>query len=329
MASDASVAQPAAAAKEEKDGHGSHPGARGQTTQLKDVVKQLPLRVLSEDDWRHWTTKGFVVVRNIMPPDKIEAVVDMLWAFREMDPNDPTTWQKPQLREHKMKELNNTGMVEVYNHQSLWETRQHPRLYDAFVDIWDREDLWVAIDRANLNPPNRAAREAGLVNGFIHFDVDISQRPLPIAVQGILSLKKQGGDIGGFQCVPSVFAEIDTWWSKQPKDSDPFKPDVAGHDVINVELEAGDLLVFNSLLAHGVRPNRSERDVRMAQYISMYPADFENAEVRQERIRLWRERAHPVGDPFPGDPREFEKKRFRTAKLSPLGKRLLGLDRWT
>ena len=30
-----------------------------------------------------------------------------------------------------------------------------PRVYDAFVDIWDREDLWVTIDRANLNPPKR------------------------------------------------------------------------------------------------------------------------------------------------------------------------------
>ena len=328
MAPDTSVAQPLTATEEEKDGHGSHPGARGQTTQLKDIVKQRPLRVLSQDDWQHWTSNGFVVVRNVMPPDKVEAVVDMLWAFRDMDPNDPATWQKPQLREHKMKELNNTGMVEVYNHQSLWDTREYPRVYDAFVDIWDREDLWVAIDRANLNPPNKAAREEGRVNGFIHFDVDVSQRPLPIAVQGILSLKKQGGDIGGFQCVPTVFSDIDTWWSKQPAGSDPFKPDVTGHDVINVELEAGDLLIFNSLLAHGVRPNRSERDVRMAQYISMYPADFEDAAIRQERIRLWRERVHPVGDAFPGDPREIEKKNFQTAELSPLGRRLLGLDQW-
>jgi hypothetical protein len=57
-----------------------------------------------------------------------------------------------------MKELNNSGMVEVYNHQCLWDNRQHPRIHDAFVDIWDQEELWVTIDRANLNPPNRQAR---------------------------------------------------------------------------------------------------------------------------------------------------------------------------
>jgi len=158
----------------------------------------------------------------------------------------------------------------------------------------------VAIDRANLNPPNKAAREAGSVDGFIHFDVDVSERPLPIAVQGVLSLRKQGGEIGGFQCVPSVFGEIDTWWDNQPAGASPFKPDVTGRAIENIELEAGDFLIWNSLLAHGVRPNRSKEQVRMAQYISMFPADFDNERLRQARIKTWAERTHPIGDPFPG-----------------------------
>lgn len=310
------------------DGHGDHPGVRGDATQLKDIKKTLPLRVLSEEDWQHWITKGYVVVRNAVPQPLLDRVIAMLWQFQEMDLNDSSTWYQPQRREYKMKELNGTGMVEVYNHQSLWDVRQHPRLYDVFVDIWDREDLWVAHDRANLNPPNKAAREAGEVNGFIHFDVDPSQRPLPVSVQGVLSLKKQGGEIGGFQCVPSIFAEIDTWSDRQPLDANPFKPDVTGHETVNVELEAGDFLIFNSLLAHGVRPNRSENDVRMAQYISMFPADPDNARMVTERIRIWKEQDHPKGDPFPGDPREFERKHYAVAELSALGRKLLGLETW-
>ena len=42
----------------------SHPTGKNQTTQLKDIQKKLPLRVLSQDDWQHWITKGFVVVKN-------------------------------------------------------------------------------------------------------------------------------------------------------------------------------------------------------------------------------------------------------------------------
>ena len=176
------------AATADTDGHGDHPGARGQTIQLKDIEKKLPLRVLREADWRHWITKGFVVLRSIVPREQCDAVDRMLWQFLEMDPADPTTWDKPRLREHKMKELNGAGMVEVYNHQSLWDTRQNRRVYDAFVDIWDREDLWVAIDRANLNPPSRQMRAERRTDGFIHFDIDVSRRPLPVAVQGVLSL---------------------------------------------------------------------------------------------------------------------------------------------
>lgn len=310
------------------DGHGNHPGAGSSATPLQAIDKRRPLRVLSEADWQHWTRKGYVIVRNAVSAAEADAVVEMLWRFQEMDPHDPATWYRPQLREHRMTELNNTGMVEVYNHQSLWDTRQNRRIYDAFVDIWDREDLWVAIDRANLNPPNKAARAAGRKDGFIHFDVDVSQRPLPIAAQGVLSLAAQDDEVGGFQCVPGIFAEIEQWWARQPEGANPFKPDIGEHRIENVSLEKGDLLIFNSLLAHGVRPNRSEDRVRLAQYISMFPADFDNQPLRQARIHTWAAQTHPLGDPFPGDPREYERCHFARAELSQHGRRLLGLEPW-
>jgi hypothetical protein len=48
---------------------------------------------------------------------------------------------------------------------------------------------------------------------------------------------------------------------------------------------------------------------------------------RQAWITTWAEQTYPIGDPLPGDPREFEKKRLKVAKLSPLGRKLLGIDR--
>jgi hypothetical protein len=303
----------------------SHPTSKGVGTQLKDISKKLRPRALSKADWEHWVTNGYVIVRQAVPAANVERLVDLLWAFDEKDPDVPSTWYAPQRREHKMKELNNTGMLEIYNHQYLWDNRQEQRVYDIFVDIWDREDLWVTIDRANLNPPKKLK---GNPNGFIHWDVDTSLKPLPIGVQGVLSLKKQDGDVGGFQCVPELFNNFDAWVKTQPADRDPMHPDISGLRVVNVEMEAGDLLVFNSLLAHGVRPNHSGDRVRMAQYISMHPAEADNEAERQERIRLWRELDHPQRDAFPGDPRDWEKKNATTAKLSPLGEKLLGLRPW-
>ena len=303
----------------------AHPSTQRISTPLKDIHKQLPLRVLSEADWQHWITQGYVIVRQAVPAAQVEALVNVLWQFDEKDPQDPGSWYAPQRREHKMKELNGTGMLEIYNHQALWDNRQQQRVYDAFVDIWDREDLWVTIDRANLNPPRLIK---GNPNGFIHWDADTSLRPLPIGVQGVLSLLRQDGDVGGFQCIPELFHSFDQWLTTQPANRDPMHPDLAGLLITNIDLEAGDLLIFNSLLAHGVRPNHAEGRVHMAQYISMHPAEYDNEEERQERIRLWQEQDHPQRDAFPGDPRQWEKHHAAVASLSPLGEKLLRLQPW-
>jgi hypothetical protein len=303
----------------------AHQRTERVSTQLKDIEKTLPLRVLSQADWKHWVEKGYVIVRNAVPADNVKRLVDLLWEFDEKDPNDPSTWYAPQRRDHKMTELNGTGMVEIYNHQYLWDNRQSQRIYDAFVDIWDMEDLWVTIDRANLNPPKKTP---GNVNGFIHWDADTSLDPKPIGVQGVLSLVDQNGEVGGFQCIPELFYDFDEWVKTQPADRDPMHPDWSGFTITNIEMNAGDLLIFNSLLAHGVRPNYSKDRVRMAQYISMFPANEDDAVERAERIMMWRELEPPKRDAFPGDPRNWEKKNAKTAELTELGEKLLGLRSW-
>lgn len=305
-----------------------HPTSSRATTPLSRLRKRLPLRVLSEADFAHWQRRGFVVVRQAVPASHVERLKALLWAFEEKDPNDPSTWDVPARRDHPEAAITYTGMVEIYHHQLLWDSRMQPRIYDAFVDIWDIEDLWVSIDRANLNTPNRGKRQS---SGFLHWDADTSRVPLPISVQGVLSLVDQdGGDIGGFQCVPWLFEHFDQWLQTQPSDRDPHHPDMTG---IEDKLEkpvigAGDLLIFNSLLAHGIAPNTTAKQVRMAQYISMYPAEFDHEEERQARIRSWREREPPARAGYLGDPRGWEKRHGTPAVLTPLGQRLLGLAPW-
>jgi Phytanoyl-CoA dioxygenase (PhyH) len=302
-----------------------HPTTQQIDVPLKDIRKRRPLRVLSPADWTHWTTFGYVVVPAAVPEVNIRRLVDLLWEFCEMSPTDPRTWSRRQLRDHQMQELNNSGMVEIYNHQSLWDNRQEPRVYDAFVDIWDRTDLWVAIDRANLNTPNREGRA---FTGFVHWDADTSLHPLPIGVQGVLSLVDTDSETGGFQCVPELFRTLEAWIRAQPTDRHPLHPDLTGFEIVPVPMKAGDLLIFNSLLAHGIRPNLSNDRVRMAQYISMYPAEEANIAEHEARVRSWREREAPKRAAFPGDPRDWERTRYPTAVLTPLGERLLGARSW-
>lgn len=293
---------------------------------LNDRSNQQPLRVLSEDDWQFWIHNGYIVVKNAVPREQAERLAAFLWEFEEKDPDNPETWYAPPRAEMKMKELTNSGMVELYNHQYLWDNRQTQRVYDAFVDVWGTEKLWVTIDRCNLNLPMRPGHE---FKGFIHWDYD--PETLPQNVQGVLALADQTDEnMGGFQCIPELYRTYDTWKLTQPADRDRFKPDTTGFEdkLVKVKMEVGDLLIFNSTQPHGIRPNLSGNKVRMAQYISMMPAEEDNEPLRQWRIRSWRDRIAPEGYAFPGDPRNWEQTRYATAELSPLGRRLLGLDSW-
>ncbi|RMF28910.1 MAG: phytanoyl-CoA dioxygenase [Bacteroidetes bacterium] len=309
-----------------KDIPGNPSTATSSKIKLNDRSNGQPLRVLSEDDWAFWLHNGYVVVKNAVPREQAEATAAFLWEFEEKDPHDPATWYTPPRAEMKMKELTNTGMVEVYNHQHLWNNRMTPRVYEAFVDIWGTEKLWVTIDRANLNFPIRPGFE---YQGFIHWDYDPETKPQN--VQGVLALNDQTDErMGGFQCIPWLYRNYDSWKRTQPADRDRFKPDITGLEdkIVKVPLECGDLLIFNSLLPHGIRPNLSGDKVRIAQYISMMPAEEDNEPLRQWRIRSWRERLAPEGFAFPGDPRRWEQTRYGVAQLTELGEKLLGLRSW-
>ena len=291
---------------------------------LKGIVKKNKLRVLTKDQFFSWQKNGFVIVENAINHKEVEETKSFIWDFQEMDENDSQTWYKQQLIENQMEEINNSGMVECYNNQVLWNNRQNPKVYNSFVDIWDREDLWVTIDRANLNTPNRNGRE---FDGFIHWDANTSLIPLPVNVQGVLALTSTNIRTGGFQCVPSLFRDLETWIDNQPKDRDPYIPDLSGYETEFISMKEGDLLIWNSLLPHGILPNNSET-YRMAQYISMVPAEEENEEIRSWRVKSWSERSPPEGYAFPGDPRNWENYRYPRAVLSQLGRKLLGVESW-
>lgn len=306
-----------------KDIPGNPSTAKSSAQKLNDRSDGKPLRVLSEDDWRFWVENGYIVVKQAVPREQALATAAFIWEFEEKDPDDPATWYTAPRAEMQMKELVNTGMVECYNHQHLWNNRQMPRVYDAFADIWGTERLWVTIDRANLNFPIRPGHE---YKAFIHWDYDPETRP--VNVQGVLALADQTDErMGGFQCIPELYRDYDTWKLTQPADRNRFIPDTTGFTPVKVALEAGDLLIFNSLLAHGIRANHSDK-VRIAQYLSMMPAQEDNEALRQWRIASWRDRIAPEGYAFPGDPRKWEQTKYGTAELTPLGRKLLGLDPW-
>jgi len=309
-----------------KDIPGNPSTAKSSEKKLRTQADVDSLRVLTIDQWNFWIENGYVVIKSAISKEQAARTAEFIWEFEDKDPNNPKTWYSNPRAEMEMKELAGTGMVEVYNHQHLWNNRQNQKVYDAFVDIWGTEKLWVTIDRANLNFPIKPGFE---YKGFIHWDYDPDTKPQN--VQGVLALADQTDqDMGGFQCIPWLYKNYETWKKTQPEDRDKFKPDISGleNKIVKVSLEAGDLLIFNSTQPHGIRPNNSNDKVRIAQYISMMPAQEDDDNLVQWRVNSWKNRIAPEGYAFPGDPRNWEQKKYKTAELSPLGRKVLGLDKW-
>jgi hypothetical protein len=278
--------------------------------------------VFSKQDLDFFHDDGYVVLHDAVPPENLRAVVDAVFDFLGMNPNDPDDWYRQPHRTN--------GMVEIYQHQALWDNRQYPRLHQAFSEIYDTPALWVSEDRACMKPPMHPDHPEYDHKGFTHWDVDTSKLPLPFRVQGVLALTDTSENMGGFQCVPGFHRDLDKWIAEQPADRNPSVPDLdalpAGMKVTPIPMKAGDLLIWDTLLAHGNGHNVSDKP-RLAQYITMYPVGDEVQ--AKDRIDRWQNREKPsYSRAFPGDPRRVEELQGETAELTPLGRKLLGLDVW-
>lgn len=299
--------------------------------------------VLSDRDWAFWEENGYVVIPNAVPRENLDALVEQIWTFLEMEENDRESWYKykPYTREDICSPISQAGMVEMYQHQTLWNNRQFPRLHQAFSEMLGTEKLWVSLDRANMKPPDRPDRPEWGHKGMIHWDIDTGELPLlagdeiaatwlpnpdtHIGLQGVLYLTDTDEDQGGFQCIPGFHRTFYDWVATQPADRNPRFPDMHGLDIKVVDGKAGDFVIWHRLLAHGNGHNRSTRP-RLAQYITMSPAPEKDEEQRAARIRSWQE-CRPM-DNWPGDPRNWEPRHQTPAALTPLGRKLLGVDPW-
>ena len=280
------------------------------------------MAVLSQNDHRFWEENGYVVIHHAVPRENLDAVVDAIWEFLGMHRDDPDDWYREPARIGRM--------VELYQHQALWNNRQYPHVYQAFAEIFGTEKLWVSHDRANMKPPARADKPEWDRGGGLHWDLDFSHLPVQARqmkvpkVQGVLYLTDTAENQGGFICVPGFHRQCAQWVKTQP---DPQKPDAnqfkpQARPIVG---KAGDLVIWNSLLPHGNGRNTSDR-IRLAQYITMFPNQQTDEFERQTRIQRWKQ--HLPGWMGKG-PKDRERKMYKDpAELTELGNRLLGLELW-
>ena len=225
------------------------------TGESRPPTIEHPDRVLDAADHAHWAEHGYVVVRGAIPREQAAAAGEALWRHRGMDPDDPDTWYAA-----------GSIMVQLFHHPALTANRESRRVRRAFAEIWGTDDLWMNTDRVSFNPPERGSWQ--FPGPRLHWDADLSVRPLPFATQGLIYLTDTPAHQGAFALVPGFHRRLDAWLDALPPGADAVNQDLSGLVATPIAAEAGDLVIWNDALPHGATPNTGTRP-RIVHYVNM------------------------------------------------------------
>ncbi|MBD2810579.1 phytanoyl-CoA dioxygenase family protein [Xenorhabdus sp. Vera] len=271
---------------------------------------------------KDWNENGYIIIESAISKEMANKTIDTIFNFLEMNKEKNSDFYDTEIRSRSG--IDEMGRIPFYHHQTLWDNRQNQAIYSVYEKIFGTKDLLVSIDRVNMNPPITDSWE---YEGFIHWDIDVSMRPLETKIQGLLSLTDDDGTSGGFQCVPGFHKVIDEWLAKQPKGYNSRFPDTTGMKIESIPLKAGDYVIFHGALPHGNRPNTSGKP-RLAQYFCYFPRiELSEQEIR-ERILAYKQglpTASITGKPFPI--KKADQQNTSYIKLTELGRWLLGYAR--
>jgi len=295
---------------------------------------------LTPEDLQFFEDNGYVILHDAVPKENIVAAIDAIWDFLGMDRKNSKDWYRPP--------ATRIGFVELYHCQAFWNNRSHPRVYNAFVQLWKNHKLWVSIDRACMKVPTSSDYPDYLHRGFVHWDLDPWSSDLPFGLQGVLCLEDTPENCGGFHCVPGLHKTLSEWIKTvEPPVTSIEKFHSLGIPinvpenalktlkVKQIDAKAGDLIIWRRELAHGNGQNFSDRP-RLAQYINMFPERYYETrvltpqeclhpETRHQRIEGWKNNQAPHHKP--GD-KTSKKRDYQKPELSELGVKLLGLENW-
>lgn len=215
----------------------------------------------SAADLQFWDENGYVILHDAVPAENCRAAVQAICDFLSVQMDRPDTWYRgPQ---------GHSIWIPLLHHPALWANRDSPRIHRAFAQLWDHEEVWVNVDQAGFNPPEKPGWK--FPGPHLHWDVSL-ERPIPFGVQGILYLADVAAEQGAFTCVPGFHRKIDAWLESLPEGADPRAqalPDAA----IPIAGRAGDLVIWHHALPHGSSPNRAALP-RIVQYLMCRPGQW-------------------------------------------------------
>lgn len=309
------------------------------------------MRPLTAFERMFFAQYGYIVLKNVVATDLCQQVLDEGWALLErrcgIFRDRPETWEGWPLSQH--------GFSEAWCLPGMWAMRESPEVYGYFRQLLGEERLWVSVDRLGWKRPARITLPNGKVqekrawnrNPYLHLDLNPWAPPQHMILQGVIALNQNDAASGCFSCVPGFHHQIDAWAAQWKAAGNPVSaPEVAFNRVtdpgvlarmVPIELEAGDLCIWDSRLPHTSLRNTSDRwrHSFYARYFSANPAHPDAAwhqQVIQDvqaslktgiRPKLFSLKGH-----VPQERADLEMADYQPPTLSPLGQKLTGLVPW-
>lgn len=283
------------------------------------LLKRLRLpshQWITDRDRRHFDAEGYMVIRNVIPRRLARNAVREIAGFIGADLSNSASWYRspPQL----------DGVVPLHHAQSLWDIRQNPSLYHVFTEFFGNRHLMADINRCIFRPPVHRDFPSRSY-GTIHWDAD-PRAPGPASLQAVVLLTGFGREEGGFQCLPEVYKNLDAWLQQYAMrdDFDYFHPRLKDLRTTQVEGRAGDVILWSTRLPHGSAVNLSTRP-RVATFVTMQPPN-ESPGFRESMKTWWLTKRAP--DQWRGLPGQIDPEPGEPARLSQLGRKLIGVSSW-
>ena len=223
---------------------------------------------IKNKDISNWNNNGYIIISGLFDEILIESAKDEIWMYLNMDSSNPDDWYNQSIR--NLSGIDNHGRIPMYHGNIQWKCRSNKSILQLFKYLYGENDLCVSFDRANMNPPTTDRFQC---SGFLHWDKDIRVKN-NFYIQGLLSLTDTSEQGGGFQCVPGFHTIKNKWIENNRISSDGrFPLTTENLKVENIPVTAGDFILWNDDIIHGITPNFSTTP-RLALYITYFPRSY-------------------------------------------------------
>lgn len=273
---------------------------------------------ISKSDRLLLKSDGYMVMKNVVPDALIKKACQEVASTVGADLNVPSSWYKGHMQ--------NNGLVPVCHLQSIWDIRQHYNVYSAFSELfYGEKELYVDFNRCCFRPPYNK-KYPTLSLGEIHWDID-PRKGSDGWIQGIVLLTDISQNTGGFQCIPSVYQNVESWLAKNAggDNFDHFNPGLNEHPTLQLNAKAGDIIIWSTLLPHGPARNLS-CNPRIAAFMTLTPNPKMAFEEKEERKYLIEAKRAP--ECWRGLPAQLDPEPGNEIYLNWLGRRVAGISQW-